>query len=147
MNDINTPCARETNGVICGAPPAWHTTTSTIEDLRTRLDGHHLPQRPWYRVDRYCLGEDCTCTGYVAPEPPKTAYVMEMGQDELLDLGLASPAWGRIAAGKLVPLAEYLPGHVERCPYCSGHGAAGYPVSKCARCHGSGFVLKGEAAR
>lgn len=155
MTDTNTaPCAREIDGTVCGDPPTWHTYKSTVEQLRTyRVEGfRNLHLNPSWD-EGHCIRSDCLCQSYIPPEPPKTAFVVMLDENGTI-YGMngevvGGSAWGEQIYTKAIPLAEYLPGHIERHEWCEGRGwnlGVNDVRVKCTVCHGSGFVLK-EATR
>lgn len=104
------PCARPG----CGAPLAWHTKSSTVDELNQwpfyERGNKHARVYPG-AFEGWCISDGCSCSAYIAPEPPqpeRTAYVVEMTADER-DLVEAMPV-------RSVPLADYLASHPQAVP-------------------------------
>jgi len=97
----DAPCARPG----CGAPMAWHTNKSNIEALGEwrRASGHARVSAT--RIEGWCVGDNCGCAGYLAPEPPRperTAYVLELTERQRANLEALWP---------LPPITDYLASH------------------------------------
>lgn len=98
--DTNAPCAREG----CGEPPSWHSKKTTVETLNR--DGDMATILVTKR-DGACLQEMCRCEGYLAPEPERQAYVVEMPATTRTNV-LVDEKWRFIT-----PLADYLESHPQ----------------------------------
>ena len=93
-------CAREG----CGAPRAWHVPDTPIRQLREFSSPLH-EYADIHVAAGSCMGGDCTCDAYLAPEPERKAYVVESDSDL---------AGQRVA--RAIPLDEYLAAHPQPTP-------------------------------
>ncbi len=95
----------------CGAPKAWHTRTSTVAETDVwPVDSAHAFVNP-RRGEGGCLGDKCYCPAYVAPEPERKPYVVEL-TDEQAGSWLTSHD-GQTSKIAKTPLAEYLAAHPQ----------------------------------
>lgn len=98
-------CAREG----CGAPKAWHIPDTSVRQLREFSSPLHR-YAAIHVAAGSCMGSDCICDVYLAPEPPRPerkAWVVE------LDAAYAGAMDDRVG---FVPLDEYLTAHPQPSP-------------------------------
>lgn len=136
---MNDACARPG----CGAPLAWHTNESSIATL-AKWDGmshSHASIDTWQdNPEGHCLGDDCSCTAYLAPEPPKPErrpFVVMLDEVDCSELGSGETSFMAVALRyrNATPLADYLRANPQPCTHHAWMATpGGASLYQCAVC-------------